>query len=79
MNVFIDNYYSTICAILPSTTQFAYKKGTFSGLNSGEEVPKTILDCGGQGCRIISDKCRKLLSYLAYMDIFRRTFKVTAT
>ena len=26
-----------------------------SGIFPGKEVPKTILNCGGQGCRIISE------------------------
>ncbi len=32
----------------------ASRRGTFEGLNSGKEFPKTIFYWGGQGCRIIS-------------------------
>jgi len=46
-----------ICAIVSLARQFSYKRGNLSGLNSGREVsPKPFLDCGVQGCRIISVK-----------------------
>ena len=46
--------FSEICAIISPQRQFGYKKRRLSGLNSGREVSKPFLDCGGQGCRIIS-------------------------
>jgi len=35
--------------------EFGSKSRNLRGFSPGQEVPKTILNCGGQGCRIISD------------------------
>jgi len=47
-------YFGEIIAILPVTREFGFKRnpGRFS---MGQEALKTIFDCGGQGCYIISD------------------------
>jgi len=45
--------------VLPFLQQdkWVIKKENFPGLYTGKGIPKTIFDCGGQGCRIISDGC----------------------
>jgi len=48
---FMENY-----TIIAGDRQFGYKRGKLSGLTSVREVPKNFFNCGGQGCRIISDQ-----------------------
>jgi hypothetical protein len=43
------------CAIMASTRGFGFKNINFGGFFPGKRSPKPFFDCGGQGCRIISD------------------------
>jgi hypothetical protein len=47
---FLEIYY-----IIPVYRQSGDKEVNLPGLTTGRGFPKTFFDCGGQGCRIISD------------------------
>jgi len=34
---------------------FSFKNRNFERFSPGQKVPKTIFDCGGHGCRMISN------------------------
>jgi hypothetical protein len=39
--------FSEICAAMPSVKDFGFKNSQLGGFFPGQEVPKTIFDCGG--------------------------------
>ncbi len=45
---------------MPSTRGFGFKNRNFGGFSPGKRSQKPFLDCGGQGCCIISDKIMPL-------------------
>ena len=52
---FYDNLLSQeSCATMASKRGFSFKNRNFGGISPGQEAPKTFLDRGVHGCRIIS-------------------------
>ena len=52
----LKNYFcKETYAIMATMRGSGFKKINFGVFSPGQKVPKTIFDCGGQGCRIVSD------------------------